>query len=117
MEDLNNIWNADDELNEDELLNYVKGKLAEEDAHNVERKMAGSSFVSDGVEGLQQFSSSEKINAYTQQINADLHHRLADKKIKTRRGIVNNLSWEIIAVIAIILLCILGYVIIDMMRK
>ena len=116
MEDLTNIWNADDELNDDELLNYVKGKSAEENTHAVESKMADSSFVNDGVEGLQQFSSAEKINAYVQQINSDLHQKIAGKKLKHRRGI-SNLSWEIIAVIAVILLCILGYVIIEMMHN
>jgi len=115
MEDLNNIWNADDELNDDQLLNYVKGDSMGEDAHAVERKMADSSFVNDGVEGLQQFSSTEKINAYVQDINEDLRHNLAGKKIKKKKGIV-NLSWEIIALIMVILLCILGYVVIEMMR-
>ncbi len=116
MEDLNNIWNADDELNEEQLMNYINGKSTKEDAHAVEKKMADSSFVDDGVEGLQQFSSAEKINVFAQQINEDLHSRLADKKIKNKRG-VNTLSWEIIAVIAVILLCILGYVIIQMLHK
>ena len=60
---LNNIWNADDELNEEQLLNYINGKLTEEEANAFEKKMAGSSFINDGVEGLQQFSSPEKINA------------------------------------------------------
>jgi hypothetical protein len=116
MEDLNNIWNADDELNDDQLMDYVKGKSTGDDAHAVERKMADSSFVDDGVEGLKQFSSAEKINAYTQQINSDLHEKLKKKKIKKRRTEI-NLSWQIIAVIAIIVLCILGYIIIGMMRK
>ncbi|MBV9960962.1 MAG: hypothetical protein JO072_01830 [Parafilimonas sp.] len=116
MEDLSNIWNADDELNEDELLNYVNSKSVKEDAHNFERKMAGSSFINDSVEGLQQFSSAEKINAYVHQINSDLHQKLVGKKSKHKRGI-SNLSWEIIAVIAVILLCLLGYVVIEMMHK
>jgi hypothetical protein len=116
MEDLNNIWNAEDELNEDQLMDYVKGKSTGDDAHAVERKMAESSFVDDGVEGLQEFSSAEKINAYAQQINNELHKKLADKKTRKRKTEI-NLSWQIIAVIAIILLCILGYVIIEMMHK
>jgi hypothetical protein len=116
MEDLTNIWNADDDLNEEQLINYVKGKSTKEDTHAVERKMAGSSFANDGVEGLQQFSSAEKINAYVQHINDDLHHKLSDKKIKNKKGIKNN-SWEIIAIIVIVLLCVLSYVIITMMKK
>jgi hypothetical protein len=116
MDELNNIWNADDELNEEQFMNYIKGNLNEEDAHRVEKKMAGSSFVNDGIEGLQQFSSAEKINAYVQQVNEKLHHNLADKKRKSERKIA-GLSWEIIAVILVILLCLLGYGIIEMMRK
>jgi len=115
MEELNNIWNADDELNEEQLLNYIQNKSTDDQAYKVERKMADSSFENDGIEGLQQFSSTEKINAYVQQINEDLHHRLTDKKLKRKLGF-KNLSWEIIAVVVVILLCLLGYAII-MMRK
>ena len=61
MEDLTNIWNADDELNEEELLNYVSGKSGADDTHAVEKTMAGSSFVNDGVEGLQKFSSAKNL--------------------------------------------------------
>ena len=116
MEELLNIWNADDELNEDELMNYVKGKSSEGEKHAVEKQMASSSLVNDAVEGLQNFSSSEKINAYVQQANQQLHQYLHQKK-SARKKTVTNLSWQIIAVITVIVLCILGYVIIEMMRK
>ena len=104
MDELNNIWNADDELNEEQLLDYVNGKSTDEDAHFIERRMAASDLVNDGIEGLKQFSSSEKINTCVQQVNENLHLQLANKKLKANRGI-KNLSWEIIAVLVVILLC------------
>ncbi len=116
MEELLNIWNADDELNEDELMNYVNNKSSEGEKHEVEKKMADSSFVNDAVEGLQNFSSTEKVNAYVQQANQELHKYLHEKKLARKKNIT-GLSWQIIAVITIILLCILGYVIIEMMKK
>ena len=116
MEDLINIWNADDELNEDELMNYIKKKSSADEEHNIEKKMADSSFVSDAVEGLQNFSSTEKMNAFVQQINNDLHKHLQTKKYR-RKETITNLSWEIISVIIVILLCILGCVIIEMIKK
>ncbi len=116
MEDLTNIWNADDELNEDELMNYIKGKSSAGEEHSVEEKMADSPFVNDAVEGLQRFSSPEKMNAYVQQINDDLHRHLHSKKNR-RKKTITNLSWEIIAVIIVIILCMLGYVIIEMLKK
>lgn len=116
MEDLINIWNTDDELNEEELMNYIKKKSSAAEEHSMEEKMAGSSFVNDAVEGLQTFSSTEKINAGVQQINDELHRHLHTKKYRRKKAIP-NLSREIIAVIIIILLCILSYIIIEMMRK
>ncbi len=116
MQNVDNIWNADDELNEDQLRDYLNNKLSQEEAHNIEKKMADSAFINDGVEGLQQFSSAEKINAFTSQINEDLHHKLNTKKTRDKKNI-QNFSWEIITVIAVLLLCILGYVFIEMMHK
>lgn len=115
MDELNNIWNADDELNEEQLLNYIRNSATPDAAHDMEEKMAASSLVNDGVEGLQQFSSNEKINAYVQQINNDLHQHLSVKKTKKHRGI-QHLSWEIIALIVVIILCLIGFAIIRMMR-
>ena len=114
MEDLTNIWSADDELNEEQLMNYVKGKLTGEGAHAVEKNMARSSFVNDAVEGLQKFSSAEKINAYQKDINDQLHQKLTEKRSK-RKKLIGNLSWEIVAVIVVILLCLLAFVIVEMM--
>ncbi len=116
MEDLTNIWNTDDELNEEQLMNYANNKSSDEEAHNVEKKMNNSQFVNDAVEGLQNFSSTEKMNIYVQQINENLHTRLGERKRTKNKGIT-NLSWQIIAVIIIIILCVLGYVIIEMMKK
>jgi hypothetical protein len=116
MEDLNNLLSAEEEFNEDELMNYLKENLSAEDAYHVEKQMADSSFVNDGVEGLQQFSSAEKINNYIQYINTDLKQKLAVKKRPQKKGI-QNLSWEFIAVIIVILLCLLGYAIVEMLHK
>lgn len=116
MEDLINIWNADDELNEEELMNYIKKKSSAGEKHAVEKKIAGSSFINDAVEGLQNFSSTEKANSYVQQLNEDLHKRLHEKKFSRKKNNI-NLSWEIIAVLTVIILCILGYIIIEMLKK
>ena len=116
MDELNNIWNADDELNEEQLFNYINGKLTEEEANAFEKKMAGSAFINDGVEGLQQFSSTERINVFTQQLNENLRKKIAVRKKKSKRSF-KGLSWELIAIIAVIVFCLLTYAIIELMRK
>ncbi len=116
MNELNNIWNADDELNEEQLLNYINGKLTEAEANAFEQQMAGSSFLNDSVEGLQQFSSPEKINVFTQQLNESLRKKIAVRKKKSKRSF-KGLSWELIAIIAVIVLCVLTYAVIELMRR
>src|SRR5579885_3026357 len=116
MEDLINIWNAEDELNEEQLMNYINNTSSNEEQYTIEAAMNNSSFINDAVEGLQQFSSTTKMNTYVRQINEHLHHRLNEKERK-RKLSTPNLSWQIIAVIIIIVLCIIGYVVIEMQKK
>lgn len=116
MDELNNIWNVDDELNEQQLMNYINGKLTDEEANAFEKKMAASAFINDGVEGLQQFSSLEKIDIFTRQLNDNLRKKTALRKQKIKRSF-KGLSWELMAIIAVIILALLGYVVIQLLNR
>ncbi|MFT4152734.1 hypothetical protein [Parafilimonas sp.] len=117
MDELNKIWNADEEdLNEEQLMNYLNGKLTDEEANAFEKKMAGSAFINEGVEGLQQFSSSEKIDIFTKQLNDNLRKKTAARKLKMQRSF-KGLSWELMAIIAVIILALIGYAVIQFLNK
>ncbi len=117
MEDFTNILQRDDDINEEELKKYLSGNISDEERHAIEKKMADSPFVNDAVEGLQQFSSHQKLDEYVNHLNKDLHQYIAAKKeIKEKRRI-KDLSWIIVAVIIVLLLCILAYIVIRMQRE
>jgi len=60
MPDVNDdILNSEEELSDEQLLNYLRGYLSHEDAHDIEEQMIDDSFVNDAIEGLQQFSSTK----------------------------------------------------------
>ena len=80
MEDLTNILKHDDNINEEELRKYLSGNSSDEERYDIEKKMADSSFVNDAVEGLQEFSSHQKLDEYVNHLNKDLHQYLAGKK-------------------------------------
>ncbi len=111
MDDVTNIL-SDDELNDDQLMNYLKGKLSDEELHAIEKQMAGSEFVNDAVEGLQSFSADKKLNEYVQQLNKNLHEHINQKKQRKEKRKQKDFQWIIFAVIIILLLCILAYVIV-----
>jgi hypothetical protein len=117
MDDLTNILQDDDELNEEQLKKYLSGNISDEERQEVEKKMADSPFMNDALEGLQKFSSDKKLDDYVDHLNKDLHQYLEGKKeIKEKRKI-KELSWIIIAVVIILLLCLLGYIVIRMQHE
>ncbi len=117
MSDIQNIILNDDEMNEEQLMNYLKGNLSNEELHNVEKQMANSEFVSDAIEGLQTFSSNSKLDKYVHQLNQSLHQHLINKKQQKEKRKIKDFSWIILSVIIILLLCLLGYVVISLQKK
>lgn len=117
MEDITNILQHDDDINDEELKKYLSGNISDEERHAIEKKMADSPFVNDAVEGLQQFTSRQKLDEYVNHLNKDLHQYIAAKKELKEKRRIKNLSWIIVAVIIILLLCILAYIVVRMQRE
>ncbi|HRI20750.1 MAG TPA: hypothetical protein PLA68_07340 [Panacibacter sp.] len=116
MEDLSNILQNDDQLNEAELKKYLSGDMDAEELHAMEKKMAGSAFADDAVEGLKAFTSQKKLDDYVSQLNKNLHQQLDNKKLRKEKRRITDMPWIIVAVITILLLCILAFVVIKMQR-
>lgn len=117
MEELGNILHNEDDLSEDQLKKYISGEGSAEEMHTVEKSMAGSEFINDAVEGLQSFSSEKKLDDFVAQINKNLTIHLQERKLKKNRRKIKDLSWSVIAVITILLLCILCYIVIRMLKE
>jgi molecular chaperone DnaK (HSP70) len=117
MSDLKNILSNSEEMNEHDLLKYLEGNATESEMHAIESQMADSAFVNDAVEGLQAFEEKKKILQIKEQLNQQLKKATTKKeKIKKRRGILDQ-QWLIIAVLAIILLSVVGYLLIHFYSK
>lgn len=117
MDFFDNIQRNEEELSNEQLKKYISGEASAEEAHAVEKEMADSNFMNDAVEGLQSFSSQKKLDDYVTDINKKLHQQLEGRKQKKEKQKIKDLSWIIIAVIIILLLCIIGYFIIRMQRE
>jgi len=117
MPDVNkDILNGEEELSDEQLLNYLKGVLSAEDAHDVEEKMIEDSFINDAVEGLQQFSSNKKLDDYVRQLNHHLHQQIAEQKKRGYKRRLKDMPWIVQALVIILLLCVLAYVVIMFVR-
>ena len=108
MADVTNILH-DDELKDDQLINYLQGNLNDEERNAIEQQMMEDDFANDAVEGLEIVSNKAQLPTYIDQLNQQLQkHITAKKQRKAKRKLADN-SWIIIAISVILVLCVLGY--------
>jgi hypothetical protein len=117
MPDVNdNILHSEEELSDEQLMNYLKGLLSQEDAHDIEEKMMDDSFINDAVEGLQQFSSDKKLDDYVRHLNHHLHEQITSQKQRNEKRRLKDIPWIVQALAIVLLLCMLAYGVIMFVR-
>jgi ABC-type transport system involved in cytochrome bd biosynthesis fused ATPase/permease subunit len=112
MADLKDILNTDDELNQEDLMRYLQGKASKEERFAIEKQMADSSFMDDAVEGLQHFKRPEDARKYAEQLNRQLQKYTALRQARKKRKKLRDQNWLVVAILAILLLCVAGYLLI-----
>ncbi len=108
MADVNNILH-DDELKDEQLMNYLQGNLSDEERHDIEAQMLEDDFTNDAVEGLETVTNKAQLPTYVEQLNRQLQKNITtNKKRKAKRQLKDN-PWIIIAICIVLVICVLGY--------
>lgn len=116
MTDLRDILKEDEHLPNEQLLRYLNGELSEEDRLALEALMADDTFMNEALEGLQKFKNPQLTGDYAEQLNQQLRkliHKKERRKLKRR---LKEQHWLIIAVLAILLFCVTGYLLLHFYR-
>jgi anti-sigma factor RsiW len=109
---LNILSNSNKDIDNQQLMDYLNGKLSGEALHEVEKSMAENEFLNDAVEGLQQLDAKKNMQAYVDELNAAMQKSLARKKERRLRRRLREQPWTYVAIILVLVLCVLAYVII-----
>ena len=112
MEDLGNILLNDDELNEEQLKQYLSGNISGDALHNIEKQMVDSEFVNDAVEGLEQFSNKKNMAVSVEHLNKELQKQIAKKKGRKEKRKLKEQPWVYFTIILLLLLIIISYVLV-----
>ena len=112
MKDLKDILNHDEELSSEELIRYLQCEATGEERFAIENQMADSDFVNEAVEGLLNIKDPLLLNDYVNQLNNDLAKQTKKKAIRSNKRKIKDLNWLIISILAILLLCVAGYLMI-----
>ncbi len=114
---LNILSNSNKDIDNQKLMDYLAGKLSEQEKNEVERWMADNDFANEAVEGLQDFSAKKDLNIYVDQLNKELNQYIKHKKQRRERRKFQEQPWTYLAIFIILLLIILGYIVIKKLQQ
>ncbi|HXB94560.1 MAG TPA: hypothetical protein VNU70_05355 [Puia sp.] len=112
---LNILSNSNKDIDNQQLMDYLSGKLSGEALHEMERTMADNAFLNDAVEGLQQLEGKKKIETYVDELNAAMLKNLDKKKNRRMRRRLREEPWTYLAILLVLVLCVIGYFLIRKM--
>jgi anti-sigma factor RsiW len=93
------------------MLDYLDGKLSEEDKRAMELQLAESDFEADAMEGLSQIGNKARIGGIVTELNEKLHRRTRQRRKRLFRNGMTFPLWLAYATIIIIMLVVIGFII------
>jgi len=99
---LNILSNSSKDIDNQQLMDYLAGKLSDEEKHQVELQLLNSDFMNDAAEGLETVKDKKDINVFVDQLNRELHKKLLRKKQKKQKRKLLQQRWVYAAVIIIL---------------
>jgi hypothetical protein len=106
---LNILSNSNKDIDNQQLMDYLAGKLSAADAHEVEKLMAENDFMNDAMEGLGTIENKKDINVYVEQINRDLKNKVEKKLLRREKRKLKEYPWVYLAIITVLALLLLVY--------
>lgn len=101
---LNILSNSNKDIGNQQLMDYLAGKLPDDEKHEVEMQLAGNDFINDAIEGLEQVKDKGNIDVFVDQLNRDLHKKLLRTKNKKQKRKLLQQRWVYAAIILILAL-------------
>jgi hypothetical protein len=106
---LNILSNSNKDIDNQQLMDYLSGKLSGPEKHEVEKQMADNAFMNDAMEGLERIRDKKDVQAYVEQLNAALQKSLKKKKLRREKRRMKDNPWTYIAILLILALCWIAY--------
>ena len=108
---LNILSNSNKDIDNQKLMDYLSGKLPENEKNEVEQWMAENEFTEEALEGLQQFKQPRDLQAYVDKLHSDLNRQLQQKKTRREKRRIKETPWVLLAVFVVLLLVIMAYLV------
>ena len=105
------LSNRNKDIDNQKLMDYLHQQLSKADSHEIEKSMNDDAFVSDAVEGLQNFDTKKDMQAYVADLHNDLQKQLVKKKNRKDKRKLKEQPWIYLAIIIVLILLVLCFVV------
>jgi anti-sigma factor RsiW len=113
---LNILSNSNKDIDNQKLMDYLSGRLPNEQKHEVERWMADNNFSEEALEGLQQFKDPQALQSYVDTLHKDLYKHLQQRKKRKEKRKIKEAPWLYLSAFLILVLSIIAYIIIKKLK-
>lgn len=110
---LNILSNSNKDIDNQKLMDYLSGKLSQQEQHEIEKQMADNEMMNDAVEGLKAMKNQQAIQSYVEQLNKDLHKQLVQKKSRREKRRIKDEPYIYLAIALVLALIIIAYMVIQ----
>ena len=109
---LNILSHSNKDIDNQKLIDYLSNKMSDKEKHDFEMQMADSDLLNDAAEGLALVKDQDKLQAFTDKLNADLRKRLEIKKKRRLKRTLKDQPWIYFTIVILLLLLVICFVII-----
>jgi anti-sigma factor RsiW len=109
---LNILTNSNKDIDNQQLMDYLAGKLSEAERNELEIRMAENDFMNDAMEGLEEIKDKKDIHLFVDQMNRDLQKKLQGKKAKKKKRKIFEQRWVYAGIVLILALAIATWLLI-----
>jgi anti-sigma factor RsiW len=113
---LNILSNSNKDIDNQKLMDYLSGKLPEQERHEVEKWMADNDFANEAVEGLQDFSGKKNLQVYVDHLNKELNQYIQQKKERREKRRIKENPWVYVAIIFILVIAVVAFLVIKRLQ-
>ncbi|MEN9548271.1 MAG: hypothetical protein RIR12_862 [Bacteroidota bacterium] len=106
------LSNLSTEVDQALLLQYLAGKLSDEEHHAIEKQLAASEFETDALEGLENFKDKEQLQYMVEMLNRDLKNKTAKKKKRREKMRIKDQPWLWMSILILFILIVLCFILI-----
>lgn len=113
---LNILSNSNKDIDNQKLMDYLSGKLPEQERHEVEKWLVDNDFDNEAVEGLQDFSGKKNLQVYVDSLNKELNKYIQQKKERREKRRIKETPWVYVAIVFILVIVVVAYLVIKRLQ-